>query len=80
MDDVHHAVLDVKEIFKFQCQSIVDMTSIHYGRGVKKLYEISQQTGIHILCCTGFHEKLFMTDYVVKESVQDLAGRLIDEI
>lgn len=60
--------------------TLVEMTPIHYGRDPAAYRRISQKTGVHVICCTGFHKELFMPPWFEQKSDLQLYEILMDEI
>ena len=60
--------------------TLVEMTPIHYGRDPAAYRRISQKTGVHVICCTGFHKELFMPPWFGEKTDLQLYDILMDEI
>lgn len=60
--------------------TLVEMTPIHYGRDPAAYWRISQKTGVHVICCTGFHKELFMPPWFGEKTDLQLYDILMDEI
>ena len=55
-------------------------TPINYGRNVKAYQRIAQATGVHVICCTGFHKQLFMPPWFGDKTDGELYDILMDEV
>ena len=61
-------------------ETLVEMTPINYGRNVKAYQRIAQATGVHVICCTGFHKQLFMPPWFDDKTDGELYDILMDEV
>ena len=61
-------------------ETLVEMTPINYGRNVKAYQRIAQATGVHVICCTGFHKQLFMPPWFGDKTDGELYDILMDEV
>ena len=60
--------------------TFVEMSPLNFGRDVKSYAEISEKTGVHVLCCTGFHKKRFIPDWVYEKKDSEIRSVLLEEI
>lgn len=60
-------------------RTIVDATSIDYGRDVRRLAKVQARTPVNIVCITGFNRGDFVDESVLNSSVEELAEHIIDE-
>ena len=61
-------------------ETLVEMTPINYGRNVKAYQRIAQATGVHVICCTGFHKQLFMPPWFDDKTDGELYDILMNEV
>lgn len=61
-------------------ETLVEMTPINYGRNVKAYQRIAQATGVHVICCTGFHKQLFMPPWFGDKTDGELYDILMNEV
>ncbi|MBR7796060.1 MAG: phosphotriesterase family protein [Bacillota bacterium] len=73
LDDKEKSKLDVLDFKQLGGQAIVDATAIDYGRDVKAVKEISDETGITIIGTAGFN-KSFLWEAPVPEHVKAVIG------
>jgi 5-phospho-D-xylono-1,4-lactonase len=59
---------------------LVEMSPPDYGRDVLGLRRVSQATGVHIVCTTGFHKEKFCAAWVKDRSVEMLAADFAREV
>lgn len=73
----------ISEVFSFKNSggnTVVEMTPINYGRNPLGYARISRETGINIICCTGFHKKEFLPDFVYNLNDEDIFDILLKEV
>jgi 5-phospho-D-xylono-1,4-lactonase len=73
LDDKEASKKDVEDFKRYGGQTIVDATAIDYGRDVRAVKEISDETGIQIVGTAGFN-KSFLWSARVKEELKPLIG------
>src|SRR5699024_4274810 len=56
LDDLEKSKLDVLDFKVLGGKSIVDATAVDYGRDVKAVKQISEETGIQIVGTAGFNK------------------------
>jgi phosphotriesterase-related protein len=77
------ATLSVRELIAFReagGSSIVDLTLPGLGRNPRALREISIQSGVHIICGTGWNAELTHPQIVKQASTDDLARVICSEL
>lgn len=80
LDDFEKSKSEVEKFKELGGRMIIEMTPINYGRNPLGYRKISQQTGVKIICCTGFHKKEFLPEWVYQLSTQQIINYLIKEI
>lgn len=60
--------------------AIVDVTPIGMGRDVHVLRRITRESGVHVVCCTGFYFGSFIPYYVEKMDIDQIASKFIQEL
>jgi predicted metal-dependent phosphotriesterase family hydrolase len=60
--------------------ALVEMSPRDYGRSPEALRRLSDHTGIHNICATGWHKEKFSGALVAGRGVQDLADEMIADI
>lgn len=75
---VGHLISAFKDLRSRGVNFVFECTPAYIGRDVKLLSEISRQSGVHIVTNTGIYaavNKKYVPDYVVNESVANIAQR-----
>lgn|SRR5574341_368933 len=77
----HNDILnDLQVYYRLGGRSIVELTNIGMGRDAVGLSQISQETGLNIICGTGFYLHKYYPAHVHDASLQELEQILITEI
>jgi predicted metal-dependent phosphotriesterase family hydrolase len=79
-DEVQGAVEDVRRFARAGGRCLVDLTNRGMARDVRALAEISGQTGVGIVCATGFYQQHYYPSWVAEWPVERLADLLTEEI
>ncbi len=79
-DDTDKILTEVNEFKDEGGGTFVEMSPLNFGRNVKAYQEISKKSGVNVICCTGFHRKKFLPDWIESISAQEIENRLIREI
>lgn len=72
-----------KELLRFKKAgggSFVEMTPLNFDRDIQENRLISQNTGVHVICCTGFHKEKFLPDWVYTKEPSEIKKILLKEI
>lgn len=82
LDSVEKTAQEVSSFMAAGGRAAVEMTCLNFGRNAKKLIEVAQKTGLHILASTGFHRPQFYMDshWRFFYTVDQIAQILIEEI
>ena len=73
----------VQEVYLFVAaggSTLVEMTPLNFGRDVTAYRELSQATGLQVICATGFHKQEFIPDWFHAKSNREVIELLIGEI
>lgn len=82
LDSVEKTSEEVRSFMAAGGRAAVEMTCLNFGRNAKKMIEVAQKTGLHILASTGFHRPQFYMDshWRFFYTVDQIATILIEEI
>lgn len=82
LDSVEKACAEVAEIKARGIATMVDMLPVDCGREPLLLKQISEQTGINIIACTGFHKPMYYDDihWFYRYDEDTIAKLFIEEI
>src|SRR6476646_3241853 len=64
LNDVEKITEELKGLYALGGRTVVDTMPANCGRSITKLVEVSQKSGIHIICPTGMHlEKYYLPNH-----------------
>lgn len=78
---IGRAVVRLKKLAEFGVKTLVDPCPIELGRDVRLLREVSEKSGVQIICATGFYyEAAGIPSYWRHMPAEEIAGLYIREI
>lgn len=80
IETVAEVVPEIKLMMDLGVQAAIEVTTIDLKRDVKKLKAISEQTGLKIVCSTGFYLDPFHPDWLRKASKEEIAEIFINDL
>ena len=80
LDDFDTAVYEMRRFKKAGGNTIVDLTNIGINRDLKKMREVSKQSGVNVIAGCGLYTTLTIKEPYRSMSAEKLAGLMIDEI
>lgn len=80
VDCMDETIKEMKKLYEKGVRNIVEMTNRGMGRDVGYIKRVADESGINIICSTGFYKEPFLPDYVSSMSVEELSKLLIDDI
>ena len=73
------AIKEVNLAKKLGINTMIDVTCNDMGRDVLKLKKVSEETGINIICATGFYLKEYHTNFVKNAEIDEISNLLLKE-
>jgi phosphotriesterase-related protein len=80
LSEVEKAIEELKRFYSFGGRSLVEGTTIDYGRDVEKLRTIAEQSPVHIIVTTGFNKSSYYPSWIKEKTIDDLAELFVTEI
>lgn len=80
LDCKEQTVAEFKKLYAKGIKNITEVTNIGMGRDVAYVSSVAEQTGINILCATGFYKEPFLPAYIYEKSEKDIASIMIQDI
>ncbi len=82
LTDVNKAREMLLEYKGFGGQSIAEASTKHWGRKTAGMAELSKETGINIVCCTGYlcESQCDMNTWIADKTVDDLVNEMVEEV
>ncbi len=72
----------LKKVKDLGCRALFDCTAAYFGRDVRLLRKVSEQTGLHIITNTGYYgaaDDRYVPPHAFEETAEQLAGRWVQE-
>lgn len=80
LDDLEASTQEAKDLRGTGIDSLVEMTPIDYHRNPTGLKRISQESGLNIICVTGYLKDKFCAPFVEELSIDAIAKQMIIDI
>jgi phosphotriesterase-related protein len=80
LDDVNVSISELKPFRIYGGKSLVDVTAIGMGRDPAGLKQISQETGVNVVCTTGWYRAMSHPDYIKEKSIDQLSAVIVKEL
>lgn len=74
------ALQELRHLHTAGGRAVVEMSPRDYGRNPEGLQRLSRESGIHIICVTGWLKEAISHPFVAERSIDDLAGEMISDI
>jgi predicted metal-dependent phosphotriesterase family hydrolase len=80
--DYEQTAVETREFLQAGGSAVVEMSPIDWGRDIKSMVRLSQETGVHIVAATGFHKLFYYSDihWLYQYSQSQLADLVYDEL
>lgn len=80
LTDIDKIAVDLNQFKSLGGNCIVEVTTVDYGRDVKKLKQLSEMTGVYIVASGGFNKGTYNRSFLEGKDPQEVANDLIREI
>lgn len=80
LDVFNETVKEYKKLYENGVRNIVDVTVFGMGRNIPFVEKIAEESGINIIYSTGFYQEEFYPIQVFRETREQLAERMVNEI
>lgn len=80
LEDQDKLAVDIGLFMKAGGNTIIDMTTVDYGRDLELLASLSKKTGLHIMGATGFNKGKFNRSYLEHQDPKEIAAQMVMEI
>lgn len=80
LDDPAAAAEELRTFHRLGGRGIVEMSPKDYNRNPVLLRQLAKETGVHIVCVTGFIKGASMEDFVAPLSINQIADEMIREV
>lgn len=80
LSDVEKSTEELKTFYEIGGRTLVEGSTIDYGRNANYLKQMSEETGVHVVATTGFNKHIYFPSWVETKSIEEIAEMLIKDI
>ena len=80
LDCKDETIEEFKELYKNGVRNITEVTNIGMGRDINYIREVSEKSGINVICATGFYKEPFYPEFVYEKNEKALSEIMKKEI
>lgn len=80
LDDAQHAIRELQSFQQAGGQTLIEMTTVDYGRDAVALAAISRASGVHLIAATGHNKGRFADPLTQTRSVSAIAAWMVAEV
>jgi predicted metal-dependent phosphotriesterase family hydrolase len=80
LDDERGMLSELSFFYEAKGKSMVELTNDGMGRDVNRLKRLSEQSGVHIVTCTGFYKDPFIPEFAADWGRDEFAAHFLKEI
>jgi phosphotriesterase-related protein len=80
IETVEEVVPEIKKMMELKVEAAIEVTTIDLNRDVLKLKEICEQTGLKIVCSTGYYLDPYHPQWLNEATVEEIAEVYIKEL
>ena len=73
----------VRELLNFKSvggQTLVEASTLDYGRNLGLLMKMSEETGVNVIATTGFNKHIYYPQWVAEKSMEEIADILAGDV
>lgn len=78
--DYEGSVAELKLFKSVGGQTLVEASTLDYGRNLSLLKKMSEETGVHVIATTGFNKHIYYPNWVEEKSTEEISDILADDI
>ena len=80
VSDYEGSVEELKLFKSVGGQTLVEASTLDYGRNLPLLKKMSEETGVHVIATTGFNKHIYYPQWVEEKSTEEISNILADDI
>ena len=80
VSDYEGSVAELKLFKSVGGQTLVEASTLDYGRNLSLLKKMSEETGVHVIATTGFNKHIYYPNWVEEKSTEEISDILADDI
>lgn len=74
------SLAELKTFKEIGGETLVDASTLDYGRDGNKLKKMSEESGVNVLGVTGFNKHIYFDQWVEDETIDQIVDRLVHDI
>ena len=76
----NETIEEFKKLYENGVRNITEVTNIGMGRDVNYIKEVSEKSGINVICATGFYKEPFYPEFVYEKNEKELSEKMKNDI
>lgn len=80
LDCKNETIEEFKKLYENGVRNITEVTNIGMGRDVDYIKEVSEKSGINVICATGFYKEPFYPEFVYEKNEKELSEIMKNDI
>ena len=80
LDCKNETIEEFKKLYENGVRNITEVTNIGMGRDVNYIKEVSEKSGINVICATGFYKEHFYPEFVYEKNEKELSEIMKNDI
>ena len=80
LDCKNETIEEFKKLYENGVRNITEVTNIGMGRDVNYIKEVSEKSGINVICATGFYREPFYPEFVYEKNEKELSEIMKNDI
>ena len=80
LDCKNETIEEFKKLYENGVRNITEVTNIGMGRDVNYIKEVSEKSGINVICATGFYKEPFYPEFVYEKNEKELSKIMKNDI
>lgn len=80
LSDYHKSLQELNNFKEAGGQTLVEGSTLDYGRDGAKLKRMAQESGVNVVGTTGFNKHVYYPEWVSKESIDQIKDRLVRDV
>lgn len=80
LSDYHKSLQELNSFKEAGGQTLVEGSTLDYGRDGAKLKRMAQESGVNVVGTTGFNKYVYYPEWVPKETIEQIKDRLVRDV
>ena len=80
LDCMDETIREFKDLYKKGVRNVIELSNRGMGRDISYMAKVAKETGINVLCATGFYKEPFFPEEVYSLTEEELTNLMVHEI